>query len=584
MKRIKYILNNTLYGVVKKVAISFLLLFILFSCDENEFLKEVPLDFLSPENSYVTYEDYVSAITKLHAIVRDELWGQGGKYEMPRLSWYGTDLILTYFDTEGSQDYKVLWGPQGEQLDLWAIFYRLIYDANVIIGRSQSEFSELNSDQKKLIEAEARFFRGYAYAMLAHLWGGVPIVLEETTSPKKDYIRASRKETYDQSAADLKVAADNLPDIDKIDESRINKLAASHVLSEVYISLGRWQDAVAEASKVIDHPGTDLMTKRFGSRVNETAHPVFPWARGAGKDVYWDLFQPGNQDRAAGNTESIWVLQFKYLVPGGGDGGYLLERFVGPYITRAMITQSNGKTAAVCYSPSTYYMGRSQGFAKPSPYFLKTIWEKSGWDVDIRNAPYNIVRDIKVNNPNNQYHGKWVIADKLPVVKKVNEDTMRYYYPMIIKVSPPEKHPLELWDPNQTIPGTLLGTAQQTFRKHYMIRLAETYLLRAEAYLGMGDKTKAAADINAVRRRANAPDVNPTDVDIDYIMDEQLRELHYETLRIFTMGRLGKFVDRVKRVNPIAGAKIGNHQNLWAIPFSEINKNTGATLEQNPGY
>ena len=263
---------------------------------------------------------------------------------------------------------------------------------------------------------------------------------------------------------------------------------------------------------------------------------------------------------------------------------YELERFIGPYITRAYVVQSDGQQAAICYNASTYYMGRSQGFIKPSPYFFDDIWKKSGWDQDIRNAPHNIVRDFKVNNPNSELHGKWVIADSLQVVKAKYTDTMRYYFPMVMKVSTPGKHPIELWDPDQTIPGTLLGTAEQTWRKHYMIRLAETYLLRAEAYLGNGDLTNAAADINAVRRRANAPDVQPAEVDIDYIMDEQLRELHFETLRIFTLGRLGQFVDRVKKVNPIAGKTIGAHQNLWAIPFSEIQKNTGATLEQNPGY
>lgn len=130
----------------------------------------------------------------------------------------------------------------------------------------------------------------------------------------------------------------------------------------------------------------------------------------------------------------------------------------------------------------------------------------------------------------------------------------------------------------------MLGSAEQTWRKHYMIRLAETYLLRAEAYLGKGDKTNAAADINVVRRRANAPEVAPEDVDIDYIMDEQLRELHFEKLRIFTLGRLGQIVERNRKVNPIVGANIDDHQDLWAIHYSEIQKNTEAELEQNPGY
>jgi hypothetical protein len=37
--------------------------------------------------------------------------------------------------------------------------------------------------------------------------------------------------------------------------------------------------------------------------------------------LYWDLFQKGNQDRSVGNTESLWVIPFAFMTPGGGEGG-----------------------------------------------------------------------------------------------------------------------------------------------------------------------------------------------------------------------------------------------------------------------
>src|SRR5690606_31847445 len=126
--------------------------------------------------------------------------------------------------------------------------------------------------------------------------------------------------------------------------------------------------------------------------------------------------------------------------------------------------------------------------------------------------------------------------------------------------------------------------AIRTFRDHYEMRLAETFLLRAEAYLGNGDKTNAAMDINMVRSRAQAPEVSADEVDIDYILDERLRELYYEELRLVTLCRLGKAVDRVKRLNPIVGASMDDHQNLFPIPLSEIQENVEAILEQNPRY
>jgi starch-binding outer membrane protein, SusD/RagB family len=580
--RVKILYNNG------RIVFLFIVLLVFASCNENEFLEEKPLDFYAPENSFVTYEQFETAIYNLHASIRDGLWGQRSVNQFPRIGWYGTDMVLSRSDTEHSKNYEVEWGPLGNTLGIWELGYRIIFDANVVIGRSESEVSELNEEQRTLIQAEAKFFRAYMYNIMANLYGGVPIVLEEIKSPRRDFVRASREEVYEQCAEDLEFAVTNLPDIDEMTESRINKLAASHVLTEVYISLERWQDAIDEATIVIDHPATVLMTQRFGNKYTDVEK--FGWYK-EGEfdtenygDIYNDLFVPGNQDRYAGNTESIWVLQYEYNVEGGGDRKYELERFVCPRLPRSAVIQSDGSTSPILPNPNTYYCGRGQGFLRPSNYFFKELWKKSGYDQDIRNSKHNIIRDLKVNNPNNEYHGKWVVADNVPLRQVTNDDTTRVFYPIIAKVTTPGKHPQEFWDTDQSIPGTLIRSAEQTWRKHYMIRLAETYLLRAEAYLGKGELAKAAQDINMVRRRAKAPDVQPADVDIDYILDERLRELHFETLRIVTLARLGKIVERNKQFNPIVAETIKDHQNLWAIPFSEINKNVEAELEQNPGY
>ena len=100
-----------------------------------------------------------------------------------------------------------------------------------------------------------------------------------------------------------------------------------------------------------------------------------------------------------------------------------------------------------------------------------------------------------------------------------------------------------------------------------------------------GDSGKAADDINVLRDRAGAPHVTGT-VDIDYVLDERMRELYTEENRTVTLMRMGKFVDRVKRYNPIFmlnGIDETAH-NLFPIPYSEIENNVLAKLEQNPGY
>jgi hypothetical protein len=119
------------------------------------------------------------------------------------------------------------------------------------------------------------------------------------------------------------------------------------------------------------------------------------------------------------------------------------------------------------------------------------------------------------------------------------------------------------------------------------MRLAETYLLRAEAYLGLGNKDLAAADINVVRARAQANPVLPAEVDIDYILDERVRELYAEEMRMITLLRMGKLVERTRKYNDnplMPGANIQDYNNLWPIPQQQLDLNRDVQWQQNPGY
>lgn len=570
-----------------RLLINGVLLFVLVSffssCDEDEFLKEVPLDFYSPENSYVTYENFESALITEYVRVRD-FYTNVNEDKLATLVWTATDIAYTHKDLGTRPNWESLLLPTNTRIvydGAWFPAYVIIYDANVIIGRADAEESKLTEEEKAKVKAEAMFFRGYAYRILADLYGGVPLVLEETIEPKRDYVRAAREEIYTQCVSDFKFAAENLPDITEVDDSRVSNMAAYHFLAEAYISLGKWQEAIDAASEVIDHPATALMTERFGTRANEEPNPLVPWSTGG--DVYWDLFRQGNQNRSAGNTEAIWVIQYEFNVTGGGNGGPLLERLLVPRLWQAKITNANGSSATIVPNPNTYYFGRGSGFVRPSHYFYETVWQKSG-EQDIRNSEYNIVRDFRVYNPSSDYNGKWIFKDNLPISLSSSTDTMRNYYPVVAKASTPGKHPVELYLPDQTIPGSLTSDARYTYRDQYAIRLAETYLLRAEAYLGNNNTIKAVEDINIIRRRAHAPEIEAFMVDIDYILDERMRELYFEEFRLLTLTRLGKLVERTKELNPWVGETYASHNDLWPIPYDDIEKNTEAVLEQNPGY
>ncbi len=578
IKRIQKAYRTLLLGVF--------ICLILASCNEEKFLETEPIDFYSPSNSYVTAADYDAAVARMYKEVRDGFFSSDSENEFPSAGMQATDLFHLHKNIGFSSDMSSVLFPTNSSMvyeALWRPAYQIIFDANAIIERANSEDNELKEEEKNLFTAEAKFFRGYFYKMLANLYGGVPIVLEETKSPIRDFTKAAREAVYQQAAADLKDASEVLGEIHEVADHRLNRLAALHVLSEVYISLGQWQDAIDAASAVIDDPNTALMTERFGSRKDEKfLIPQYD------TDVYWDLFRQGNQNRSSGNNEAIWVLQFAWQVTGGGStrdggGGPELERTFAPRAWQAKIANNDGSSSTLVPNPNAYTAGRSSGFIRPTYYFFETLWQKSGYDQDIRNSDANIVRDFIVRNPDSDHNGKWIFKDNLPISMASLNDTTRNMYPWITKTSTPGKQPPEAFLENPIVEGGL-SFSHVAFRDVYAIRLAETYLLRAEAYLGAGDEQMAANDINVVRSRAQAPAVDPADVDIDYLLDERARELYLEEFRLLTLTRLGMLVETTRKNNPHDGDTYHDHNNLWPIPFSEIEKNIEAELKQNPGY
>lgn len=567
-----------------KIVIGFILSsFILFSvigCNEDEILKETPLDFSSPETSFVTIDDFNASVYALYDGAQTILSGGEGR---PLDYIYGTDIGYngaTQLNLRFGSYLAYLTPQNGNVSYHWEEYYKIISSSNIILARLQN--SELTADQKVFIEANARLFRGLAYRNLAYLYGGVPIELEEVSSPKTDYARASRKEVYQQAINDLEFASANLPAVSDVRDGEVTNLAAYHLLAEVYLAVQRWQDAINAATVVIDDPNTALMTERFGSRMDEPG------------DVFWDLFRRGNQNRSSGNTEGIWVWQQEIDVPGGrllsssrNPKSAQLERDVAPRPWSFPYTDPNGINPFLPLGVSDYTGGRGIGRFRGTDYYTYTIW-KGSYDTDIRNSELNFVRDVAFNNPESVWFGQ-KISDHIDLFRQAPIDTIRYFYPYPSKVTTPGNHPPELFvDPE--LKTLNAGAAGSTYTDQYFIRLAETYLLRAEAHLGAGDVTAAAADINVVRNRANAIPVTSGEVDIDYILDERARELGVEEKRRLTLQRLGLLYDRVSRLNsgnPMSGnfgLDIQPYHELWPIPFGEIENNTGAVLEQNPGY
>lgn len=552
--------------------------FLCSSCDENKLLEEVPLDFYSPENSYVTQANFESALTDLYARVRSIHYGTNDYNNF--VHFLATDIAKSARGTpDRFGDYDVFVVPTHAMVRFhWVEWYKVVSNANTIISRLEQ--SELTADQKLLMEAEARFFRAFAYRYLVYLYGGVPLILEEVTSPRTDFTRASREDVLNQIADDMTFASQNLPAINNVTDGRVSDLVAYHFLSETLVSLNRYDEAISAASKIIDDPNTALMTQRFGTKANMDPHDDY-LKLGPG-DPFWDLFQRGNQNRSTGNREALWVIQMEVDVIGGGlqsSGGNFnaLERWAGPVAFLTFLDPDN-KEGSIALPQSNYNCGgRGASFIMNTSYFLNDVW-MSDWDNDIRNAPHNMVRDFIYTNPSSRWKDSSSV--KYPSPTRIAQEWRWYPYPS--KITTPGDHPDNLFISKEDL--TLNASAASTYRDMYLLRLPETYLLRAEAYWRKGDLASAAADINVVRNRAKAKPVTPDEVNLDYILDERARELIYEEQRRITLHRTNTLVERVRKYNDMNGDEIKDHHGLWPIPYSEIEANVDAVIEQNPGY
>ena len=586
----------------KYLILSMFAAFLLTGCNEDKFLEEKPLDFNSASNSYETAADYDAAITELYFLTREEFYTTYDRTtDLSKFAdmWITADPLKSNVVADLS--------PSGAMAKFyWDENYKLIAQANTVISRLPNS-SKLTDDEKKVYEAKARFFRALAYRTLVLLYGDVPLQLEEVSTPKTDFVRESKDKVKAQVVEDLEFAAANLPEINTVKDGEISKPAANMLLAEMYLATGDNDKAINAASAVINNPNLALMKNRFGSQANEDG------------DVFYDLFRPNNQNRASGNTEGIWVIQFETNIEGGGNntshffwnpGSFWGERFFAPQVDKFQLIKPDGTRLQLFDWPiGDMTGGRGIGTHYATNHLYNEIWADD-FD-DMRNSEYNWPRRFKIHRTN--------VLDDNPELKAAMPDGYfdlentvlpdgwsmetgfaggvaattqlpnRFMCGYSTKMTTPFHHPDAQYQNKETY--QLAGTGGKTYTDQYFFRLAEAYLLRAEAYVNKGDKNKAADDINELHKRANAKLCTADQMNLDYILDERLRELTCEEKRRLTLSRVGKLAERIKKYNPYFSAAYSAdnkdydaHFDLLPIPLSAIQANKDAKLEQNPGY
>lgn len=575
---------------------------VLAGCNEDDFLEEKALDFNSASNSYSTPADFDAAVAELYYLTREEYYTTYDR--TTDLSKYA-DMWITA-DPLTSNVISDL-SPSGAIAQFyWDENYKLIAQANTVISRLPQS-SSLTEEQKKVYDAQARFFRALGYRTLVLLYGDVPLQLEEVTEPKTDFTRESKDVIIKQCVEDLEYAAANLPEIKAVRDGEISKPAANMLLAEFYLMQGENGKAVDATTAVINNPNLALMTNRFGSEAKEEG------------DAFCDLFRPNNQNRASGNTEGIWVIQFETNVEGGGNntshffwnqGSFWGERFFAPQVDKFHIITPEGTPLQLFNWPiGDRTGGRGIGTQYAVDHLNSGIWQEDF--NDMRNSEYNWPRRYKIHRtevlqqypelaaamPDGYYDLENTVLPQGYTIEAgfdggVNAPTRlpnRFMCGYSTKMTTPFHHPAAQYGDASTY--TLAGTGGKTYTDQYFFRLAEAYLLRAEAYVNLGKKTEAAADINVLHSRAKAKPCTAEQMTIDYILDERLRELVCEETRRLTLARVGKLYERITKYNPYFDAAhsadkkpYDKHFDLFPIPLSAIQANKDAELQQNPGY
>lgn len=540
---------------MKKYSILFasISLFVMaFSSCKKSFLDEKPYSSYTP----ITLTDSLGFEAELIGLYQYQTGTltYSGAQGWPAVWQVGTDVANSTAQQQGIEvpyyNYTTLTPTDGAASFIWNRNYALINNANIIVDAAESSASKLGAVGKRQAEAEAKFFRAYAYNTLATLFGKVPLTVHALTAPKVDFVRAPLDDINNQIISDLTYASTNLYDLNGGNGrtnaqgkpvSRANKYMAMQLLAEAYLRMGKNDLAEQQAQAVINGGKFSLIRSRYGVRTS-----------GAG-DYYSDMFVYGNQRRSQGNTEALWVLEQENptaVVGGNVDNAQQRRVFTAAYY------------AIPGMLPVDSLGGRGVARLRLSNWVLYGLYSND----DIRNSKYSIKRTYYYNDP--AYPA--LLGKPVP---KTPADTLFRICPSTTKWG--------AFDPNDTFGYAMI-------KDFIMMRFGETYLLLAEAQFKQGNLAGAAAAINVLRTRAGAAQVTPAQITLNLILDERARELIGEENRRMTLMRTGTLVERALRLNandaqkPISGLTSKNL--LLPIPLTEIQLNKDAVLEQNPGY
>ncbi|MEN2398835.1 RagB/SusD family nutrient uptake outer membrane protein [Flavobacterium sp. MC2016-06] len=535
---------------------------------EEESLSNVPADA-----TYKTASGFQLLVNANYA------WLKGIYGGNPWLFCSGTDMYAEGRTPEpaGLSQYTLLIPSSTNVEDLYNSCYQEIQSVNKTVY--YSTITEQTTNLNSLV-GEAKYLRANAYFLLVQTYGGVPIVLDNITTPVLSFHRNTAEEVYTQIIADLEASLASVGTGAYATTGRVNKRAVQDLLAKVYLTKGYetfgtpadFTKAAAYADDAIAgqalnlafdqlfKPGNDLNVETiFSVQYDKASTSTNPTKLGNNQFYYFSSYLGGAETGAPLRSYNLCPTSYALGLYEKGDkrwdATFMTEILEGPETT-------NGVTKTILYYP--YYRSTNPSALKVRHFYAPkwfTPADRTAWET--ANASRKAA--TFVYHPWGEYSAEYTLIKNLDC------------YTIPVK---------KFDDPDPTTPSS---TGPVSTRDIIVSRLGETYLVAAEAYLKAGVPTTGLARLNEVRRRAGVANALIGEFNIDYILDERGRELLGEYHRWFDLKRTGTLVARASAYNyKVKAANFvgvgGQLKILRPIPQLALDLNQNKDFPQNPGY
>ena len=501
-------------------------------------LDEETFGVITPDQFFRTEEEIIAALAPVYAQLRNLMWNYHN------ISQHTSDETLVPTrgtDWDDGGHWRQLHQHNWDALTVdwngaWVDSFTGIARANVVLANLEA----VDVPGKAAIQAELRFLRAFYYYTLMDLFGGVPIVTDAATDPDNPPGRATRAEVFAFVESELQAARADLPaSWSGANEGRATSGAADALMAKIYLNAevftgtvsaagltpgtARWQDAADAADRVINSGQYSLAGDFFDNfRVDNHTSPEIIFAVG-------HLGQPG-----FGLNFIMRGLHYNQIPQTPWNG----------FSTLAETFNQFGDTDQ---RKNIFLVG--QMFAGPNEGCAGSECFASGDPLQDR-----------VGNPLNFTPGYFRPDGTAVTGNPINVDETSGV--RVLK-----------WEIDPSRSGGDNGN------NYAYLRLAEMYLIKAEAFHRLGRTEDAVAQINLVRERVFDPD-GPIDSSGDFdakILQERLFELMWEATRRQDLIRFGKFTDPWEFKSVQDPFRI-----LGPVPQVQIDANPNLT--QNPGY